>query len=44
MGHHHELYAHKKHPDTLVIYTEDIISPVIRSQGSMAKTHVKAIT
>ena len=44
MGRHHYLYAHKKHPDTLVIYTADIIYPVVRSQGYMLKTPVEAIT
>ena len=44
IDHHHELYAHNKHLDALSIYFEEVIYPVIKSQGCMVKTPMYDIT
>ena len=38
MGHHHDLYAHKKVPDALERSLADVISPDVMSQVFMMKT------
>ena len=44
MGHYHDLYNHKKHPGSLAISLEDMIFPVVRSQGYMRRTPTSGIT
>ena len=38
MGHHHDLYAHKKVPGALERSLADVISPDVMSQVFMMKT------
>ena len=38
MGHHHELYAHNKLPDTFAISLEENIYPVVRYQVFIVNT------
>ena len=44
MGHYHDLYNHNKHPSSLAISLEDMILPVVRSQGYMQKDPTAGIT
>ena len=41
MVHHNEFSNHNKCPDELEIYLEDVISTVVRYQGSMEKNTVE---
>ena len=43
MVHHHDLYSHLKR-DSIVRSLAEIISPVVRSQGSVMKTPMSVIT
>ena len=44
MGHHCDLYTHKKRPDALSRYLEDVFYPVVSSQGLMVKNPAGGIT
>ena len=44
MGHHHYLSDNNKHPDVLEISPEDMLSPVVSSQGYMVKSPAAVIT